>query len=144
MKYDFYFLDRTSPVPQNKSSFSDVSILNISKCFGIGPNNWGNVNEKCDGTKQSPIDIATTNVVKTANTSLFPLMLGQHWSLAKLTNFAFTLKNINGKTAQLEFVSNNSEIITATQGGRILRIFMTLLNFYDGAFDKNNLQLKNC
>ena len=49
------------------------------KCFGLGLNKWGMFNKKCDGKKQSPINITTASVVRTNNFILGPLKLENDW-----------------------------------------------------------------
>ena len=88
--------------------------------FGLGPANWGGVNKKCDGSRQSPIDIKSADVVKTKTNILGPLELGEYWTLATLTNPTFILTN-KGKTVQLDFTLNNQKIITK-QEGKILSL----------------------
>ena len=87
------------------------------KCFGLGPANWGVVNKKCDGSRQSPIDIKKADVVGTKSDQLGPLQLGKYWTVTGLTNPTFKLTN-KGKTVQLDIMLNNQNI-TTTQGGKI-------------------------
>ena len=87
------------------------------KCFGLGPANWGGFNKKCNGQRQSPIDIKTADVVKTNTDKLDPLVLGKYWTLANLKDPIFNLKN-KGKTVQLDFMLDN-QTITTEQGGKI-------------------------
>ena len=87
------------------------------QCCGLGPADWGGVNKKCDGSRQSPIDIKRADVVKTKTNILGPRELGGHWTLTTLTNPTFILTN-KGKTVQLDFTLNNQKI-TTKQGGKI-------------------------
>ena len=87
--------------------------------FGLGPANWGGVDKKCDGSRQSPIDIKTADVVKTNTGKLGPLVLGDYWTLANLSKLSTTFNLTNkGKTVQLDFMLDN-QTITTKQGGKI-------------------------
>ena len=99
-----------------ESPYYDIFKVNTFKCFGLGPANWGGVNKKCDGSRQSPIDIKTADVVGTKSDQLGPLELGKYWTLASLTNPTFNLTN-KGKTVQLDFMLKNQKI-TTKQGGK--------------------------
>ena len=103
--------------PEVKSPYSDIYKVNTLKCFGLGPANWGGVDKKCDGSRQSPIDIKIADVIKTNTSQLGPLQLDDYWKLTSLTNPTFKLTN-KGKTVQLDFMLNNQKI-TTKQGGKI-------------------------
>ena len=87
------------------------------KYFGLGPANWGGVNKKCDGSRQSPIDIKIADVIKTQTSHLPSLQLGDYWNVTSLRNPTFKLTN-QGKTVVLDFTLNNQKI-TTKQGGKI-------------------------
>ena len=105
------------PFTEVKSPYSDMFKVTALKRFGLGPANWGDFNKKCDGSRQSPIDIKRADVVKTKTEQLGPLERGEHWTVARLTNPTFNLTN-KGKTVQLDIMSNNQKI-TTKQGGKI-------------------------
>ena len=116
VKYRFYGLI-IFPFTEVKNPCCDIFKVTTLKRFRLGPANWGGVNKKCDGSRQSPIDIKIADVVKTKTNILGPLELGGHWTLATLTNPTFILTN-KGKTVQLDFTLNNQKI-TTKQGGKI-------------------------
>ena len=77
-------------------------------------------NKKCDGTKQSPINITTASVVRT-NSSIFgPLKLENDWKpYTGKPKPVFTLSNKNGKTVQLDIMTCADLGIKTKQHGRI-------------------------
>ena len=75
----------------------------------LGPLKWGDVCEKCNGKKQSPINIMTENVKKTDKTILGQLVL--EWP----TSSELTPKDKGGKTIQLDI---KDQITRTKQHGR--------------------------
>lgn len=75
----------------------------------LGPLKWGDVCEKCNGKKQSPINIITADVKKTDKMILGQLVL--QWR----TSSELIPKDKEGKTVQLDI---KDETIHTIQHGR--------------------------
>lgn len=78
-----------------------------------GPMHWGTVDQRCDGKRQSPIDIVKLDA--SPNTNLEKIKLEANWDTSNLDNSkVFKLEN-KGYTVQLDI----KEKIETTQGGKI-------------------------